>query len=326
MKLYLLLVFLGIFCVPCESYYREDYDQSTKDFIDMVVSDEDHSDHDHDEHHEKNKGKKNAGHGWNYLFSGPAIWGHFKRTCNGRQQSPINIESRSLKEVEKQRITHNYGEKPTGSYEMLNNGHALQINFNGDTKYRLKKNGKSYTPLQVHIHFNPFTNKGSEHTFNQNKYFAEIHIVHKRTRYTGKSFMNHDDGLLVIGMFVDIGKNDSTAAKYFSNVAKECFKPDMKKKIKAFNLASLFPSGNANFQSKYAYVNYHGSLTTPPCSEIVDWIVVTGNTLKINSETAKLFKDVRNGANGPMGGDGGNNRPVQKLNKRTVTGVVNGFF
>ena len=63
----------------------------------------------------------------------------------------------------------------TGSeYKIKNNGHALQIDLPADTPYILKKGGKSYTPLQVHIHFDPVTGKGSEHTIDGKKYFAEV--------------------------------------------------------------------------------------------------------------------------------------------------------
>lgn len=64
-------------------------------------------------------------------------------------------------------------------YHMINNGHALQINLPDDTKYELSKGDDSYVPLQIHIHFDPITGEGSEHTLNGRKFFAEVRNILK---------------------------------------------------------------------------------------------------------------------------------------------------
>ena len=60
---------------------------------------------------------------------------------------------------------------------MKNNGHALQIDLPKDTKYKLKKGQKEYVPIQIHIHFDANTMKGSEHTLNSKQYFAEVYKI-----------------------------------------------------------------------------------------------------------------------------------------------------
>ena len=59
---------------------------------------------------------------------------------------------------------------------------------------------------------------------------------------------------------------------------------DSERMIDGFPLAWLLPRVNGRADA-FEYVNYKGSLTTPPCSEIVDWIVITGRTLEVNQKT-----------------------------------------
>lgn len=278
---------------------------------------------------------------WNYAEHGPKTWGDY---CKGKSQSPINIVTcETTKSSKTNRVaSHNYWKMPgKQKYTIQNNGHALQIDLPSGTGYELTKGGKRWTPVQIHIHFDPLTGKGSEHLLNSKKYFAEIHIVHRNSNYTTKEkFMNNPDGLLVIGIFVDLveGSADSDldfsihhlgshqvmpnertsfAMQVFGFGADHLKKKDDSKSVNPFPLAWLLPK-TPRKMSMFEYVNYKGSLTTPPCSEIVDWIVITGRTLEINEKTAKKFESVKNADKEPMAG---NNRPIQDLNGRDVFSV-----
>ena len=58
---------------------------------------------------------------------------------------------------------------------------------------------------------------------------------------------------------------------------------------------------------------YEGSLTTPPCSEGVKWLVMT-TPIEMSPEQVAQFRAILHG----------NNRPVQPLNGRTVATDVLG--
>ena len=61
-----------------------------------------------------------------------------------------------------------------------------------------------------------------------------------------------------------------------------------KKELAAFPIGWLLPT-KPRKNSRYGYVNYKGSLTIPPCSEIIDWVVITGRTLEISQELVRMF-------------------------------------
>lgn len=61
--------------------------------------------------------------------------------------------------------------------------------------------------------------------------------------------------------------------------------------------------------------NYAGSLTTPPCSEIVDWWVIN-NPLSISETEFEQLKEKYEER--PAADKGLDNRPTQPLNDRKV--------
>lgn len=70
---------------------------------------------------------------------------------------------------------------------------------------------------------------------------------------------------------------------------------------KAFNAAQLLPK-------EQAYYRFNGSLTTPPCTEGVTWLVLK-TALTISAEQVAQFEKA-------VGGH--NNRPVQPINARPI--------
>jgi carbonic anhydrase len=77
------------------------------------------------------------------------------------------------------------------------------------------------------------------------------------------------------------------------------------------NLTQLVES--LNFNELY---HYQGSLTTPPCSENVSWLVVN-DPQPISTAQVQMFNNMWS-ANEAFAGGQGNNREVQKANGRTI--------
>lgn len=124
---------------------------------------------------------------WGYEGKeGPAHWGDLSKEfilCKeGKMQSPIDISG----EIGKSKIEleYNYNEAPL---DMVNNGHAIQVNYRGESHLTIDK--KKYMLLQFHFH------APSEGAINGKRYDLCAHLVHK----------SKDGELAVIGVYFESG-------------------------------------------------------------------------------------------------------------------------
>lgn len=238
---------------------------------------------------------------WSYKGNdGPERWGtlspQFAACANGRLQSPINIPTDTKTALSTLKI--NYRPAPLviveegttdlmiGSQPTVVKEEHVQVNFPRDrTTETIDLNGKKYRLLQFHLH------TPSENQWHGRSFPMEIHFVHQ----------GEDGKLAVIGVFVKAGKENPTLQKIIDHLPHEDEKPIEVKGVN-INPTDLLPT-------KYSHYSFLGSLTTPPCSETVQWFVmsepITASPLQIN----KLRKVV----------EGNNARPVQPLNDRSVT-------
>ncbi len=197
--------------------------------------------------------------------------------CGGQAQSPININTKSIKignDLAKPEF--HYGQTKTN---IINNGHTIQ--FNVDEGNTVTLNGKDYELLQFHYH------ALSEHTVDGNYAPIEVHFVNKHS----------DNEYAVIGALFTEGKENELFKKYLDKfpVEKgEYLTDDM------ISILDVLPKNKS-------YYHYSGSLTTPPCSEIVEWYVLK-YPIEASKEQIEKFSKILNN----------NYRPIQELNGREV--------
>lgn len=210
---------------------------------------------------------------------GPDHWGKMKSefaTCaTGQEQSPIDITSATKGDLVK--IDFNYKASPV---KVLNNGHTIQVNYGGDNT--IKVGSQSYKLLQFHFH------SPSENTINKKSYEMEVHLVHK----------NDKGELAVIGVMMQAGGANKTLDPIWAAIPKEVNKEAAL--TAQINPADLLPATQQ-------FYHFKGSLTTPPCSEGVNWFVLK-DAISVSADQVKTFVSTV----------GQNARPVQALNKRTV--------
>lgn len=219
---------------------------------------------------------------WGYTGTGSASnWGSLDETYHackdGMKQSPVNINKFMQGQMPPLEIS--YKASPLA---VANNGHTIQVNMEpGST---LSLDGKTYTLAQFHFH------TPSEHYLDGAPYPMEAHFVHKA----------EDGSLAVIGVMMKLGAHNPVIEGIWQNApTTEGAKATDMVQVTA---SDLMPEDRG-------YYSYEGSLTTPPCSEGVRWIVLK-NPIELSEKQLGAFQALF-----PV-----NARPVQPLGERMVRG------
>ncbi len=215
---------------------------------------------------------------WEYEGeSNTANWGTCYAQCSGQLQSPVDITgvvvSPGLVALETQ-----YESVPI---DLVNNGHTIEFEYEAGSKLTL--NGRDYDLVQFHFHTD------SEHTRDGQRYPMETHLVHK-DEITGN--------LVVVGILFKEGKENTFLANFIDNLPED---DDAHYTSQSkVNIKDLLPQSTA-------YYTYTGSLTTPPCSEIVTWFVMKSPVETSSDQISKFHEIIKN-----------NYRPLQPLNDRKI--------
>jgi carbonic anhydrase len=217
---------------------------------------------------------------WSYEGAhGPDHWGDLDpadRVCSiGSQQSPIAIDASIEARLPPLEIA--WAERPD---TIVNNGHTIQLAFAEGGA--LKVGSETYKLVQFHFHH------PSEHLIDDKHSAMEAHFVHR----------NAAGSLGVIGVLMTAGKTNPAFAKIAATMPQTAGEP-----VKAD--PGIDPKGL--LPGKLGYYAYSGSLTTPPCSETVEWMLLAEPIEVAEGDIAAFAKLY------PM-----NARPAQKLDRRFV--------
>lgn len=160
-----------------------------------------------------------------------------------------------------------------------------------------------------HWHWGVTDQSGSEHFIDGRSYPIENHFIFANIKKYGsfEKCLKAGDGLAVIGILYRI---DGSAPNnpLFSNVR------NVRKYKQKFSSSPGITFGEYFGEDKFLYAHYKGGLTTPPCLQVVQWIVSL-DIQRINRSQINLFRRLT-GKNGLV--QSGNWRPPQPLNSRTV--------
>ncbi len=232
------------------------------------------------------KVKKEETKHWSYDGeSSPEHWTEIEKesSCGGIHQSPIDIvtadvmsRTSGLKESD-----INY-HTSTIIHDVTNNGHSIQYNFDDKDNY-VNYGGKRYDLTQFHFH------AASEHTMNGMHFPLVIHMVH----------VSKDKDFVVFAIMVLEGEESETIDFL------ETYLPVKSGETKSIDKPHSFTDYKL---SDFDHYYYKGSLTTPPCTEAVNWFVFK-SPITASPTQVKVIADLmpRN-----------NFRPTQPLNERKV--------
>ena len=195
--------------------------------------------------------------------------------CGKQRQSPINISSFTT-DATLPVLDFSYSSTTT---EIVNDGHAIKFVCQEGSK--LTVGSKQYKLIDFHYHAQ------SEHQIDGQSFPLEVHFVHKAS----------ETDLAVVGVLFVEGEENDLFTKFLSHF------PDEKgtyNDTTKFELSDLLPENKS-------FYHYNGSLTTPPCSEVVSWYVLKNKVTASSAQLNKLGSILKN-----------NYRYVQSLYGRIV--------
>lgn len=216
---------------------------------------------------------------WSYEgATGPAAWGEIgtgNSACStDSTQSPIAIVEADAMSADLPALNLSYGNL---TFSVEDTGHGYKAKFE-DTSNTLTIGNETYNLIQFHAH------TPSEHTLNGESYPMAVHFVHQ---------MEGSGRLAVIGVLINSGAANEAYTGYADLSAAGTGEGSV-------DVRSMLPEN-------LSYLGYSGSLTTPPCTPGVRWIVLN-NPIELSPEQIEVFASAH----------GMTNRPVQPLYERTV--------
>lgn len=229
------------------------------------------------------------GPGWGYDCAGgpPFLWGTlapaFVLCGEGDAQSPIDVSTAGSVRDPLPPFALAYGK---ADVEVVHNGHTIEVEVpEGAASLRL--GDQTYRLVQFHWH------TPSEHWLDGDRYPMELHMVH-----AGEA------GRLVLGALVTEGDPNEELARIWAVLPRRA---GDHAEVAGFDLARLVPADLRSYR-------YAGSLTTPPCDQGIQWILLA-EPVSLSAGQIGAFRALFFGTESfPVG----NARPLQPRNGRTV--------
>jgi carbonic anhydrase len=216
--------------------------------------------------------RRHSNHAWSYKGRhGPANWPDRYPTCASSHQNPINIPAGYSTQKPYGPLTlQHFFNKPL-DMEIGNSGHTVQVNLVGDPVPRITGGpllNHVYELLQFHFHWGAEDHQGSEHRIDNRAFPLEMHMVFWNVKYSSVSeAMQHHDGVTVMAVLFEVASQDNANFLFLHTLSYIQKAQESAFALSQTSLRDLLPSNVG------AYFVLHGSLTTPPCSESVTWII-----------------------------------------------------
>jgi carbonic anhydrase len=216
---------------------------------------------------------------WDYSGeAGPENWAKLTPefgACAGKNQAPVDLTGFVEADLAPLQLSYT-----AGASKVVNTGHTVQVIYEPGSHLTL--NGRQYDLLQFHFHM------PSENQIKGQSYPLEGHLVHA----------DKNGNLAVIALMFKDGERNAALARFWNALPTA---GQTQQITPIADVTELLPSS-------LDYYRFNGSLTTPPCTEGVRWLVLKQPVVASHEQIEALKKAVGHT----------NNRPLQPLNARIV--------
>lgn len=221
---------------------------------------------------------------WGYAGEiGPEHWGDlspdYAIAKSGHRQSPIDIRGARVGDLKPIRFAYR-----TATVDVVNNGHSIQQDIEPGSWIAV--DGKEFALKQFHFH------SPSENTIEGRHAEMEMHLVHESA----------DGELAVVALMIDTGAENAAFAPLWRHLPTEV--GQRRTSTATVDVSSMLPAARA-------YFRFDGSLTTPPCTEGVIWLVLE-SPIELSGRQIAQFRAIIDGNNRPVQAQYG--RPILKSN------------
>jgi carbonic anhydrase len=220
---------------------------------------------------------------WGYEGDGgPGHWATLSPEysgCAGKSQSPVDLVQARMIEAQLPALVLSYQPTPLN---VVNNGHTIQVDYAGNSTLQL--DGRTFHLKQFHFH------SPSENLIDGKSYAMEAHLVHA----------DDEGNLAVVAVMIESGAANAFLDKVWAHLPAAAGGRAQPAGV-SVNVADFLPADRD-------YYRYDGSLTTPPCTEGVRWLVLK-KSVTASAKQVEAFEHLMHHAN---------NRPAQPLNARVV--------
>lgn len=258
---------------------------------------------------------------WDYSINGPDVWWKINAICSsGQEQSPINIANKLTK------LDTNIDFRVTKHNEKIsavatNEGNMLSFQIILNNTYSNKFPYVSYiqyTGDSEHYYFKKFTfhwgttnTAGSEHSIDDAFAAAEVQFFYEiLDKENSKSKIDK----LILAFLLKVGSQVSNQFSTLFSELNYTLPTENNRKDITIKLTDLMNFNNDDAMNNFEFYTFIGSLTTPPCSEPVRWIIAR-EELIISEEDLNLLRSLRTNSGATLTS---NRRPLQIFNDREV--------
>ncbi|EDX13910.1 carbonic anhydrase 15 [Drosophila simulans] len=254
-------------------------------------------------------------------YKSPERWPEKYPNCGGSEQSPIAISRRKAIALNLPPLVFAlYDEFFDELVTVRNSGHTVEFKV-PTTIYGLRPYVTGgllrdcYDAEAVHFHWGSPESKGSEHLLNGRRFDLEMHIVHRNTKYLNfEEAVKYSDGVTVLAVLFKVVRSGPF---FYQPGLSEIFGSllhlgnfnasyTVQERLTLGSLLGSLDRGN--------FYTYKGSLTTPPCSPVVQWHVF-GEVLPISHQDLPKFWNLRDERGRPLLK---NFRPLQSQENRLI--------